>query len=146
MCHLMKRYTQVTIIRLDTGASGMYRIPASGGRHLGNMVLPPPASLSHFSSRSLSVYLSIQQNSTRGLLDLHRLIAHLTCVHIFDTIEGQVRDSLESEDCFPAVCCLLCQSPSQRVNITMNVNPLLQLMQFHTAVNAQEQSSTRNSN
>lgn len=39
-------YTLVTIIRLDTGASGMYRIPASGGRHLGNMVLPPPTSLS----------------------------------------------------------------------------------------------------
>lgn len=30
MCHLMKRYTLVTIIRLDTGASGMYRISASG--------------------------------------------------------------------------------------------------------------------
>ena len=72
MCHLMKRYTPVTIIRLDTGASGMYQIPASGGRHLGNMVLPPPARLSHFSSLPLSayiVYLSIQQNSTRGLLD-----------------------------------------------------------------------------
>lgn len=109
MCHLMKRYTLVTIIRLDTGASGMYQIPASGGRHLGNMVLPPPASLSHFSSPF--VYLSIQQNSTRGLLDLHRLIAHLTCAHIFDvrlTIEGHVRDSLEIWECFPAVSCLLC--------------------------------------
>lgn len=31
MCHLMKLYTQVTIIRQDTGASGMYQIPALGG-------------------------------------------------------------------------------------------------------------------
>lgn len=59
MCHLMKRYTPVTIIRLDTGASGMYQIPASGGRHLGNMVLPPPACLSHFSPLPLSFCLSL---------------------------------------------------------------------------------------
>lgn len=50
MCHLMKHYTLVTIIRRDTGASGMYQIPASGRKHLRNMVLPPPASLSHLSS------------------------------------------------------------------------------------------------
>ena len=70
MCHLMKRYTPVTIIRLDTGASGMYQIPASGGRHLGNMVLPPPARLSHFSSLSLSLSLS-----------LHRLSFHSAKFH-----------------------------------------------------------------
>lgn len=57
MCHLMKLYTQVAIIRLDTGASGMYQIPASGGKHLGNTDPPPPASLSHFSSLCLSRFL-----------------------------------------------------------------------------------------
>lgn len=129
MCHLMKRYTLVTIIRLDTGASGMYRIPASGGKHLGNMVLPPPASLSHFSSLpslflSPVVYLSIQQNSTGGLLDLHCLIAHLTCAHIFDvqlhnrrTCEGQFRVSgLFSSRLLPP----LCQTPDRGVKTTMN--------------------------
>lgn len=97
----------------------MYQIPASGGRHLGNMVLPPPASLSHFSSPSLFVYLSIQQNSTRGLLDLHRLIAHLTCAHIFDvrlTIEGHVRDMLGHLEVFVFSSCLLPPlCPNQRV-------------------------------
>lgn len=67
MCHLTKRYTLVTIIRLDTGASGMYQIPASGGEHLGNMVLPPLASLSHFSSLplSLSPFLRLSFHSAK---------------------------------------------------------------------------------
>ena len=105
----MKHYTLVTIIRLDTGASGMYQIPASGGEHLGNMVLPPPAaSLTGYPlSLALLFHLSIRQNSTRGLLDLHRFIAHLTCAHIFVvhlTIAGHVRDVLELSDRFAAAC------------------------------------------
>lgn len=61
MCHLMKRYTLVTIIRLDTEASGMYRIPASGGMHLGNshtsidsllpLFIPPSLALSFPSNK-----------------------------------------------------------------------------------------------
>lgn len=89
MCHLMKHYTLVTIIRRDTGASGMYQIPASGRKHLRNMVLPPPASLSHLSSPPtqpliFSPYLSIQQNSTRVLSDLHIFYAHFTYSHTPD--------------------------------------------------------------
>lgn len=53
----MKRYTILTIILLDTGASGMYQIPASGGMHLGNSVLAK--SLSHFSPRSIFPFSSI---------------------------------------------------------------------------------------
>lgn len=74
----MKRYTQVTIIRLDTGASGMYRIPASGGKHLGNTVLPPPASLSYFSLPHLYIFLSsIQSTRISILIDLQY---HVHCM------------------------------------------------------------------
>lgn len=61
----MKRYTPVTIICLDTGACGMYQIPASGGVgvHLRNMVRPQIAS-------PVLISVSIQQNSTRGQQDL----------------------------------------------------------------------------
>lgn len=59
MCHLMKRYTLVTIIRLDTGASGMYQIPASRGGHLGNMARPTPTSLSHFSALPKKIFSTL---------------------------------------------------------------------------------------
>lgn len=147
MCHLMKHYTLVTIIRLDTGASGMYQIPASGCKHLGNMVLPPPAIAcpthhNHHPSPSLFVYLSIQQNSTRGLLDLHRLIAHLTCALIFDvhlTIEGHVRDSLEFRDCSRSCRTAAFTSKSQlkcQDHIKRYPSPRAMLMLGHTAFHA----------
>ena len=94
------------------------RFLPQGGKHLGNTVLPPPASpRPRPLSLSLFVYLSIQQNSTRGLLDLHRLIAHLTCAHIFDvhlTIGGHVRGSSEFQGCFLAT----------ELTTTLNLSPL----------------------
>lgn len=52
----------------------MYQIPASGVSNIETQIQPP------WSSLFLAPF-SIQRNSTRGLLDLHRLIGQLTCAY-----------------------------------------------------------------
>lgn len=120
MCRLMKCYTFVTIIQLDTGASGMYRISAPGWWKHGSI---STASLSHSSYFHFIVCLS---HSTK----LHWRPAPFVSSSIWllfyfyaradnrGTCEGQVWVSGQFSSCwwFP-----LCQSPKQGGNIQFNV-------------------------
>lgn len=120
----MKCYTLVTIIQLDTGASGMYRISAPGWWKPWKHGSIPTASLSHSSYFHLHS-LPFPFNKITLKACSICLITHLTFILFFyaradnrGTCEGQVWVSRLFSSCwwFP-----LCQSPKQAGNIQFNV-------------------------
>lgn len=122
MCLLMKCYTLVSIIRLDTGASGMYRISAPGWWTPWKPGSISTASLSHSSYFHFMVFLSYSAKFHSR--PAQYLIAQLTI--FFSplmqelTMEEHVRARFEFQDCFPAVECFLCvkaQSKGETFNL-----------------------------
>lgn len=145
MCLLMKCYTQVPIIRLDTGASGMYRISAPGWWTPWKHGSIATACLSHSSYSHFIVCLSYSAKFHSRPAQF--LIAQLTFFFPLDvradnggTCEGQVWVSALFSSCwmFP-----LCQSPKQRGNIQFNVTFLCNSSMGMTDCKHQ---SSRNSN